>query len=131
MLFTSKWGRISPGIQWYQNKCSNYGTLSYTTALFDKKCIFTLIPICRPTVHCILMLATNCCLCMYNRHQSSLLSIIFYSRVQFSRIHIRACIGYYGLYSSKAVLHRHQCEGEALRGPIEQYLVPHIASLPA
>ena len=52
MLFTSKWGRISPGIQWYQNKCSNYGTLSYTTALFEKKGIFTLTPICRPTVRC-------------------------------------------------------------------------------
>ena len=52
MLFTSKWGRISPAIQWYQNKCSNYGTLSYTTTLFEKKCIFIFTPICRPTVQC-------------------------------------------------------------------------------
>ena len=31
MLFTSKWGRISP------EKGPNYGTLSYITALFEKK----------------------------------------------------------------------------------------------
>ena len=52
MLFTSKWGRILPGIQCYQNKCSNYGTLSYTTALFEKNGIFNNTPICRPTMHC-------------------------------------------------------------------------------